>query len=130
MLRVQPSRHSKPIMNSLGEELGRLPADARRTATFDRGTEFAAYPALKTSLGMDAYFCAPQAPWQKGTVENTNGRLRRFLPLDRAHPPTGSLPSLHFAWNPHDGRFSDGADPALSTSGCRESAASRTRLRP
>jgi IS30 family transposase len=31
---------------------------------------------------MDAYFCAPQAPWQKGTVENTNGRLRRFLPLD------------------------------------------------
>jgi hypothetical protein len=31
---------------------------------------------------MDAYFCGPQAPWQKGTVENTNGRLRRFLPLD------------------------------------------------
>ena len=50
--------------------------------TFDRGTEFAAYPALKTTLGMEAHFCAPQAPWQKGTVENTNGRLRRFLPLD------------------------------------------------
>jgi len=26
--------------------------------------------------------CAPQAPWQKGTVENRKGRLRRFLPLD------------------------------------------------
>lgn len=82
VLRIQPSRHSKPIMNSLAQELSGLPADARRTVTFDRGTEFAAYPALKTSLGMDAYFCAPQAPWQKGTVENTNGRLRRFLPLD------------------------------------------------
>jgi IS30 family transposase len=82
VLRVQPSRHSKPIMNSLTEDLGGLPPAARRTVTFDRGTEFAAYPALKTSLGMDAYFCAPQAPWQKGTVENTNGRLRRFLPLD------------------------------------------------
>ena len=82
VLRVQPSRHSKPIMNSLVEDLGGLPAEARRTVTFDRGTEFAAYPALKVSLGMDAYFCAPQAPWQKGSVENTNGHLRRFLPLD------------------------------------------------
>jgi len=82
VLRVQPSRHSKPIMNSLAEDLGGLLPAARRTVTFDRGTEFAAYPALKTTLGMEAYFCAPQAPWQKGTVENTNGRLRRFLPLD------------------------------------------------
>jgi IS30 family transposase len=82
VLRVQPSRHSKPIMNGLTEDLGGLPPEARQTVTFDRGTEFAAYPALKASLGMDAYFCAPQAPWQKGTVENTNGRLRRFLPLD------------------------------------------------
>lgn len=82
VLRVQPSRHSKPIMANLAEDLGGLPPEARRSVTFDRGTEFAAYPALKTSLGMDAYFCAPQAPWQKGTVENTNGRLRRFLPLD------------------------------------------------
>lgn len=30
---------------------------------------------------MEAYLCAPQAPWQKGTVENIHGRLRRFLPL-------------------------------------------------
>ena len=59
-----------------------MPPAARRTVTFDRGTEFAAYPTLKSMLGMEAYFCAPQAPWQKGTVENTNGRLRRFLPLD------------------------------------------------
>jgi IS30 family transposase len=82
VLRVQPSRHSKPIMASLTEELASVPPLGRRTVTFDRGTEFAAYPDLKTNLDMDAYFCAPQAPWQKGTVENTNGRLRRFLPLD------------------------------------------------
>jgi IS30 family transposase len=82
VLRVQPSRHSKPIMTSVTEELTNVPPLGRRTVTFDRGTEFAAYPDLKANLGMDAYFCAPQAPWQKGTVENTNGRLRRFLPLD------------------------------------------------
>jgi len=29
---------------------------------------------------VDPWFCDPQAPWQKGTVENTNNRLRKFLP--------------------------------------------------
>jgi IS30 family transposase len=32
--------------------------------------------------GAQSYFCAPSAPWQKGTAEYTNGRLRRVLPLD------------------------------------------------
>lgn len=29
-------------------------------------------------------FCDPQAPYQKGTVENTNNRLRRYLPRSTA----------------------------------------------
>ena len=29
---------------------------------------------------MKAYFCDPHSPWQKGGVENANGRVRRFLP--------------------------------------------------
>jgi len=28
-------------------------------------------------------FCDPQAPWQKGTVENANRRARRWLPRKR-----------------------------------------------
>ncbi len=31
-------------------------------------------------MGTAAWFCDPQAPWQKGTVENTNKRVRHYLP--------------------------------------------------
>lgn len=47
---------------------------------FDRGTEFAGFRALEDGIGASSWFCDPSAPWQKGTVENTNKRLRRYLP--------------------------------------------------
>jgi transposase, IS30 family len=75
-------RNSTGVMTGMIEKLKVLPETARLSITFDRGTEFAYYPLLKQKLGMDSYFCKPQAPWQKGTVENTNGRVRRFLSRD------------------------------------------------
>ena len=77
-----PSRHSSGVMAGIQRCLRPLPAALRRSITFDRGTEFAAFAVLKASLGMTSYFCKPSAPWQKGSVENSNGRIRRFLPLD------------------------------------------------
>ena len=62
--------------------LSPLPFHARRSITFDRGFEFTAWPHLQAGLGVAVWFCDPQAPWQKGTNENTNGRARRFLPRD------------------------------------------------
>ena len=47
---------------------------------FDRGTEFSAWRRLESGIGAASWFCDPQAPWQKGTVENTKGRLRKPLP--------------------------------------------------
>jgi IS30 family transposase len=75
-----PDRQSKPVMEGLIDSLSSLPANARRSITFDRGTEFTAWRHLKAGLGVDPWFCDPQSPWQKGTVENTNSRLRRYLP--------------------------------------------------
>jgi IS30 family transposase len=79
-------RQSKPIMEALIQGLAPLPAEARQSITFDRGTEFSAWRHLKAGIGADAWFCDPQAPYQKGTVENTNNRLRRYLP--RSTEPT------------------------------------------
>jgi IS30 family transposase len=82
-----PDRQSKPVMEGLIDSLSALPAKARRSITFDRGTEFSAWQHLKDGLGVEPWFCDPQSPWQKGTVENTNNRLRRYLP--RKANPTG-----------------------------------------
>lgn len=77
-------RQSKPIMEALIQGLAPLPADARQSMTFDRGSEFSAWRHLKAGIGADAWFCDPQAPYQKGTVENTNNRLRKYLPRSTA----------------------------------------------
>ena len=37
---------------------------------------------LHQNTGMKSYFCDTASPWQKGSVENTNGRVRRYLPLE------------------------------------------------
>ena len=82
LVRLIPNRdrRSRHVIGAIGEVLASLPATARQTITFDRGSEFLGYAELTRSHGIDAYFCDPHSPWQKGSVENTNGRLRRFLP--------------------------------------------------
>jgi IS30 family transposase len=96
VLLPNPDRQSRPLVTRIGRALQAFPAGSCRTITFDRGTEFAAYPLLKSQVGAEAYFCDPHAPWQKGSVENTNGRLRRFLPGERnlAELAKGELDSI------------------------------------
>lgn len=57
-----------------------LPEHLRRTMTFDNGLEFAQHWKLSDALGIQTYFCDVYASWQKGGIENMNGRLRRDLP--------------------------------------------------
>jgi transposase, IS30 family len=57
-----------------------LPEAARRSTTFDNGTEFADHWQLNSQIGMATYFCDTHSPWQKGGVENAIQRLRRYLP--------------------------------------------------
>ena len=57
-----------------------LPAAARRSITFDNGSEFAEHNKLESKLGMQTFFCDPHSPWQRGSIENANGILRRDLP--------------------------------------------------
>lgn len=53
-----------------------FPASLLRTLTLDRGTENAEWEAF----GLPVYFCDPYSSWQKGSVEQIIGLIRRYIP--------------------------------------------------
>lgn len=78
-----PNKRTKPVMGKIMKAIKDLPHVARRSITFDRGSEFVSWPQLQAKIGTQTWFCDPSSPWQKGTVENTNRRARRWLPRKR-----------------------------------------------
>lgn len=56
------------------------PAGVWLTMTADRGPENKKYQLWETKLGVSVYFCHAYHSWEKGTVENTIKRIRRFIP--------------------------------------------------
>ena len=75
-----PSKKSCSTAQSIIDVMKAIPPQARKTITYDNGGEFAKHTEVMKALGLQSYFCDPYASWQKGGVENTNGRLRRDLP--------------------------------------------------
>ena len=53
-----------------------LPPEAKKSTTLDNGKEFTKH----TKIGIITYFADPYSSWQRGTNENTNGLIRRYLP--------------------------------------------------
>lgn len=51
-----------------------------RTITFDNGTEFRDHQTITQQLGAQVYFADPYSAYQRGSNEQVNGLLRRYLP--------------------------------------------------
>ncbi len=68
------------FMRKLMEAMEPMPSEAHRTITFDRGFEFRDWRNLKTGFGTEVWFCGPQAPRHKVSVEKLNKSARRYLP--------------------------------------------------
>lgn len=60
--------------------LSRYPPRARRSITYDNGHENLHHLKINAVLGTKSYFCEPYHSWEKGTVENTVGLVRRVFP--------------------------------------------------
>jgi transposase, IS30 family len=51
-----------------------------RTLTYDNGIENRDHETVAAVLNVKTFFCNPYRSWEKGGVENTIGRIRRYIP--------------------------------------------------
>jgi transposase, IS30 family len=65
------------------EMFSHLPEQLRKSTTMDNGKENHLHMQLG-ELSMKTYFADPYSSWQRGTNENTNGLIRRYLPKKTA----------------------------------------------
>ena len=71
---------TETVCAAIAKQIQRLPAQLRRSLTWDQGSEMAGHRAFSVATGVDVYFCEPHSPWQRGSNENTNGLLRQYFP--------------------------------------------------
>jgi IS30 family transposase len=81
MLIHLPHDHTaETVRDGLISTVAALPAQLRRSLTWDQGTEMAKHREFTLATDMHVYFCDPHSPWQRGSNENTNGLLRQYFP--------------------------------------------------
>ena len=76
--------NAEPVCEALKASIRTLPAQLRRSLTWDQGKEMAEHRRFSVETGVEVYFCDPRSPWQRGSNENTNGLLRQYFPKGKS----------------------------------------------
>ncbi len=75
-----PGLDSRSVVQGFARQLCGIPQPLRKSMTYDQGREMARRELLSRKLQLRVYFADLHSPWQRGTNENTNGLLRKYLP--------------------------------------------------
>ena len=80
LLKLPNGHGAEAVRKAMTKRILTLPAELRRSITWDQGKEMAEHVQFTVDTGVQIYFCDPKSPWQRGSNENTNGLLRQYLP--------------------------------------------------
>ena len=75
-----PRRTARNLRVALTRMLSQYPSHARRSITYDNGQENVEHTIVNSVLHTQSFFCEPFHSWEKATVENTIGIIRRTYP--------------------------------------------------
>lgn len=79
-LHKNDNKKNQPVIEKIKNTITSWLKNLWLSLTFDQGSEFMSFRLIERKTKCKIYFCNPSSPWQRPTNENTNGRLRRFLP--------------------------------------------------
>lgn len=79
VLNKTPSKNKEVVSNVVINGLRNIGFNVE-TLTSDNGTEFTNHEYIAKSLNSDYYFADPYSSYQRGSVEQLNGLVRRFIP--------------------------------------------------
>lgn len=80
MLVPLKTKRSDEVREAFARKMKTLPDRLRQTLTYDQGTEMTQHRLFTDETQVKVYFAHPKSPWERGTIENTNGLIRQFFP--------------------------------------------------
>lgn len=73
-------KQAEAARDAMIQRLRKRRRSLRKSFTYDNGQENCGHIMVNRKLGTRSYFCRPYHSWEKGSVENTIGIIRRFFP--------------------------------------------------
>lgn len=86
IIRKLPNKTTASVVSALAGIAAVLPRAALRSITVDNGSEFSDYASMLSHTG-EVYYCHPYTSCERGSNENANRIIRRYLPKGTSFIP-------------------------------------------
>ena len=93
LLKLPNGHGAEAVRKAMTKRILTLPAQLRRSITWDQGKEMAQHVQFTVDTGVQIYFCDPKSPWQRGQ-QREHQRAPSSVPAEVRRPLPGTQREL------------------------------------